>query len=157
MTVDREHKAFVPANRDYAKHVQESFDKQGLMKHLGATLMDVRAGYCEIGLPYREELSQQHGFFHAGGLTAIIDTAGGYAAFSLFEPDDGVLTVEFKINCIAPAHGERLIARGEVVKAGRTLTITRGEVIAVKDGAETVCALMQQTMMRVTGRAEVKG
>jgi uncharacterized protein (TIGR00369 family) len=157
MTIDAENSKRVTATDDYAQRVQVSFAKQGLMKHLGATLMNVRAGYCEIGLPYREELSQQHGFFHAGGLTAIIDSAGGYAAFTMFEPDDGVLTVEFKINCIAPAHGERLIARGEVVKAGRTLTITRGEVIAVKDGTETVCALMQQTMMRVTGRANVKG
>lgn len=137
--------------------VSESFSKQGLMAHLGAQLREVRPGYCEIELPYRAELSQQHGFFHAGGLSAIIDTAGGYAAFSLFEPDDGVLTVEFKVNCMAPARGERLIARGEVVKSGSTLSVTKGEVYVVENGEEKLCALMQQTIMRIVGRTDVKG
>jgi len=137
--------------------VRKSFSEQGLMTHLGAEIAEVRPGYCEIHLPYRPELLQQHGFFHAGAVSSIIDTAGGYAAFSLFDPGDGVLTVEFKVNCIAPADGEKLIARGEVARAGRTLTVTKGEVAAVKDGKETVCALMQQTIMRITGRADVKG
>lgn len=137
--------------------VRASFVQQGLMAHLGAEMATVRPGFCEIHLSRRPELLQQHGFFHAGATSAIIDTAGGYAAFSLFDPGDGVLTVEFKINCIAPADGEKLIARGEVVRAGRTLTVTKGEVVAVKDGRETVCALMQQTIMRITGRDNVKG
>ena len=137
--------------------VRESFEKQGLMKHLGADLTDARPGFCEITMPYREELSQQHGFFHAGGLAAIIDNAGGYAAYSLFGPDDGVLTVEFKINCMAPAKGEKAVARAEVVRAGRTLTVTKGEVVVVNGREETVCALMQQTIMRIVGRDDVKG
>jgi uncharacterized protein (TIGR00369 family) len=148
---------FTPANADFERMVRESFAKQGFMGHLGAEIAQVRPGYCEIHLPRRPDLLQQHGFIHAGALSAIVDTAGGYAAFSLFDPGDGVLTVEFKINCMAPADGEMVIARGEVVRPGRTLTVTKGEVVAVKDGRETVCALMQQTMMRVTGRADVKG
>jgi uncharacterized protein (TIGR00369 family) len=146
---------FTPANADFERMVRESFAKQGFMGHLGAEIAQVRPGYCEIHLP--PDLLQQHGFIHAGALSAIVDTAGGYAAFSLFDPGDGVLTVEFKINCMAPADGEMVIARGEVVRPGRTLTVTKGEVVAVKDGRETVCALMQQTMMRVTGRSDVKG
>jgi uncharacterized protein (TIGR00369 family) len=148
---------FTPANADFERMVRESFAKQGFMEHLGAEIAEVRPGYCEIHLQHRPDLLQQHGFIHAGALSAIVDTAGGYAAFSLFDPGDGVLTVEFKINCMAPADGDKIIARGEVVRPGRTLTVTKGEVVAVKDGRETVCALMQQTMMRVTGRADVKG
>jgi uncharacterized protein (TIGR00369 family) len=148
---------FTPSNADFERMVRESFAKQGFMGHLGAEIAQVRPGYCKIHLPRRPDLLQQHGFIHTGALSAIVDTAGGYAAFSLFDPGDGVLTVEFKINCMAPADGEKVIARGEVVRPGRTLTVTKGEVVAVKSGRETVCALMQQTMMRVTGRADVKG
>ena len=90
-------------------------------------------------------------------LVGSLVMAGGYAAYSLFDEDDGILTVEFKVNCIAPARGRKLIARGEVVKPGRTLTVTRGEVIAVEDDKETVCALMQQTLMRINGRDDIKG
>ncbi len=148
---------FTPATADYDQMVRGSFAKQGYMQHLGAELAKVRPGHCEIHLPYRSELLQQHGFFHAGALSSIIDTVGGYAAFSLFEPGDGVLTVEFKINCMAPADGTKVVARAEVVRAGRTLTVTKGEVFALKDGAETLCAMMQQTIMRITGRTDVKG
>ncbi|MBT6095864.1 MAG: PaaI family thioesterase [Rhodospirillaceae bacterium] len=148
---------FAPATENYAERVRESFSKQGMMSHMGAEVTEVRPGYCEVVLPHRPEILQQHGFFHGGALASIVDTAGGYAAFSLFDADDGILTVEFKINCLAPARGEKLLARGEVVKLGRTLTVTKGEVIAVEDGNETVCGLMQQTLMRITGRDSVKG
>ena len=111
--------------------VKASFRKQGLMRFLGAKLLRIEPGYCEIELPYREELSQQHGFFHGGCIATVIDTAGGYAALSLFEPGVEVLTVEFKINFLSPAVGERIFARGEVVKSGRTLAVTKGEVVAV--------------------------
>jgi len=149
--------ALKPRSDDFEAMVRSSFAKQGMMGFIGAQVADVRPGFCEIHLPRRDELLQQHGFFHAGATSAIVDSAGGYAAFSLFEPGDGVLTVEFKLNLTAPADGEKLIARGEVVKPGKTLTITRGEVLAVKDGHETVCAIMQQTMMRIVGRGDVSG
>jgi uncharacterized protein (TIGR00369 family) len=148
---------FIPDNDDFEEMVRGSFAKQGFMAHLGAEIAVVRPGYCEIQLERNSGLLQQHGFFYAGALSSIIDTAGGYAAFSLFDAGDGGLTVEFKINCMAPGDGDRVIAWAEVVRPGRTLTVTKGEVVAFKDGKETVCVLMQQTIMRITGRADVKG
>jgi uncharacterized protein (TIGR00369 family) len=148
---------FQQADDSYAERVRVSFAKQGMMVSMGAEVTALRPGFCEITLPHGPDVLQQHGFFHGGAVGAIADTAGGYAAFSLFEPDDSILTVEFKVNCVAPAKGEKLIARGEVVKAGRTLTVTRGEVVAVDGENETVCALMQQTLMRIVGRDDVKG
>ncbi|MAH84885.1 MAG: hypothetical protein CBB68_11395 [Rhodospirillaceae bacterium TMED8] len=138
------------------KQVKLSFDKQGLMAHLGAKLIKVRPGYCEILLPFRLELTQHHGYFHAGSLSAIIDTAGGFAGLTLFKEDESVLTVEFKVNLIAPAVGECLIARGEVIKAGRTLTTVKGEVFALREGEEFLVAVMQQTLMRMAGPVEVE-
>ncbi len=146
---------FTPRDPNYVKRVKDSFLRQPLMRTFGADVGAVRPGFAEILLPYNENLTQQHGFIHAGAVSAIVDNAGGYAAFSLFEPGDGVLTVEFKINLIAPAEGELLIARANVIRPGKTLTVTNGDVIAVKDGKETVCALMQQTIMRVVGRPDV--
>ena len=133
----------------FKNRVEAGFKKQGLMTCIGAKLCKVKPGYCEIELPYRKELVQQHGFFHGGGVAAIIDSAGGYAALSLFDPDEEVLTVEFKVNCLAPAVGEKLIAKGEVIRSGQTLTVTKGEVIAVNRDNEVLCALMQQTVMRI--------
>lgn len=149
--------AFQPADPHYRDRVRESFDKQGLMKTLGAELTAIRPGFCEIRMPYGEGLTQQHGFFHAGGLAAIVDTAGGYAGFTLFDESDGILTVEFKVNLVAPATGEAVIARGEVIRPGRTLCVTKGEVVSVVDGEEKVCALMQQTLMRIVNRPDVVG
>jgi len=127
------------------------------MSHIGATLGRVEPGGCEIHLPYGEHLSQQHGFFHGGVVATVADSAAGYASFSLMAADVGVLTVEFKINLMAPAQGEALIARGSVIRPGRTLTITRADVVAVRDGVEHACAVLQQTLMTVTGRADVVG
>ena len=107
--------------------------------------------------PLLRLVSQQHGFYHAGGIASVIDTAGGYAASTLFAADDGVLTVEFKINLMSPADGDLLIARGEVIKPGRTLTVTKGEVFVRKDGETKLCALMQQTLMRIVGRSGIQG
>jgi len=149
--------ALMPATADYDAMVRESFAKQTMMTHIGAEVAEVRPGYCEIHMAHKAELLQQHGFFHGGATASIVDSAGGYAAFSLFDPGDGILTVDFTINLTAPADGQKLIARGEVVKPGKTLTITRGEVIAVKNGVETTCALMQQTLMRIVGRTDVSG
>ena len=128
-----------------------------MMIHMGARITEVRPGYVEISLPHGEGVLQQHGLFHGGATAAILDSAGGYAALSLFEPDDGILTVEFKVNLTAPALGDELVARGEVIKLGKTLSITRGEALVIKDGVETTCAIMQQTLMRIVGRADVSG
>ena len=127
------------------------------MGHLGAGLVSVSPGTCEIELPFSDAVSQQHGFFHGGVIGTIADTAGGYAAFTLMDADDGILTVEYKINMMAPASGELLIGRGQVLRSGRTLTVSQAEVSVVKDGKETVCAAMQQTLMRIVGRADVFG
>ncbi len=138
-----------PETTDFKNMVFNSFAKQGMMTHLGAQISDVQPGSVEIRLAYKTELLQQHGLFHGGATTAILDSAGGYAALSLFRPGDEVLTVEYKINFIAPAIGDELVARGEVIKTGKSLSITRGNAYVIKDGNVTLCAVMQQTMMRI--------
>jgi uncharacterized protein (TIGR00369 family) len=143
---------FEPEDGDWERHVRDSFVRQGAMALIGAAIDELAPGVCVVGAVYRPELSQQHGFFHAGITSAIADSAGGYAALTLFAPGSDVLTVEFKINLIAPAHGDALRARGEVVRSGRTLTICRVDVEVLRDGAATVCAVMQQTLMRVDSR-----
>lgn len=148
---------FAAPDPDFAKRVEKSFAAQGIMATLGARLRRIEPGYCEIELPYSLGVSQQHGFFHGGAIGTIADSAGGYAAFSLMDAADGVLTVEYKLNLIAPAKGALLIARGRVLRPGRTLAVTRAEVAVVKDGEETACAAMQQTLMRIVGRADVTG
>jgi len=148
---------FQPHDDAFAERVRASFDKQGVMAHIGAALGAVRPGYCEITLPYSQAVSQQHGFFHGGVVGTIADSAGGYAAYSLMGPEDGILTVEYKLNLMAPADGEELIARGYVVRPGRTLTVSRAEVVVVKDGKPVPCAALQQTLMRIAGRADVVG
>ena len=140
---------FRPSDAAYEQRVRESFARQGAMVHLGATIASVEPGRCEIVLPFRPELSQQHGYFHAGVVSAIVDSAGGYAALTLFAEGSEVLTVEFKINLIAPADGERLIAEGRVVRSGRTLTVCTGEVRSIRGEAHKTCAIMQQTLMRM--------
>ncbi len=148
---------FTPADADFEHRVRDSFARQGIMAHIGATLTNVRPGACEIRLGYGDHVSQQHGYFHGGAIATIADSAGGYAAFSLLPAQTGILTVEFKINLVAPADGQLLIARGEVVRPGRTLTVSRAEVSVVKEGRERVCAILQQTLMTITGRPDVVG
>ena len=146
--------SFEPPNPDYAARVQASFARQGAMRLIGARLAELSPGYCAIELPYRDDLTQQHGYIHAGVVAAIVDSAGGYAGFTLFPADASVLTVEYKLNLLAPADGERLIAEAEVVKPGRTLVITRGEVFAETAGKRSLCAIMQQTLIVLAGRAD---
>ena len=110
------------------------------------------AGQVHIVLPKRVELTQQHGYFHAGATGAIADSAGGYAALTLFPGDAEVLTVEYKINLLAPAEGDRLDAIGTVIKSGRTLTVCRLEVHAIQEQQRTLVATGQQTLIRVAGR-----
>lgn len=132
--------------------IQQSFDKQGLMATLGARLEKVEPGFVEIALTPTPAVSQQHGFVHAGAVAAIADSAAGYAALSVMPEGTGVLTAEFKINLLAPAAGDRIVARGRVIKAGRTLTLSQADVFAVKGGEEKLVAHLTGTLMAIVGR-----
>jgi uncharacterized protein (TIGR00369 family) len=147
---------FVPADPRFEQRTRASFAKQGAMAYLGAHLDEVSPGRVEISLAFRPELAQQHGFFHAGIISTIADTAGGYAGFTLFPPDTGVLTVEFKINLMAAADGVRAIAVGEVLRSGRTLTVCRLDAFVEKQGVRVHCATGVQTLMALAGRDGVK-
>lgn len=143
------------ASPSVQKRVQDSFDRQGLMAHLGARLTHIGPGRVHITLPARPEVTQQHGYVHAGATSAIADSAGGYAALTLFDEESDVLTVEYKINLLAPAAGDHLEAIGIVLKPGRTLTVCRLEVYGVQpDGARKLVANGQQTLIRVNRPAE---
>lgn len=146
---------FSPKDPGFAERVRDSFQRQTVMALIGARLGRVEPGEVEIELPFRADLCQQHGFFHAGITSTIADSAAGYAGYSLFPADASVLTVEFKINLLAPADGDLLRAVGRVVKPGRTLTITEAEVSVVKNGAEKTCARMSQTLMCLAGRPDM--
>lgn len=145
---------FEPGDPDWAAKVKDSFSRQKVMAFIGAKLTDIKPGWCEIQLPYREELTQQHGYIQAGIIAAIVDNAGGYAGFTLMPAGSTVLTVEYKLNILAPADGELLIATGEVVKPGRNLVIARGDVHVVKNGKSRHCATMQQTLMTMHGKED---
>jgi len=136
-----------PADPHFIARIRASFERQKAMALIGASLSVVEAGRVEVALPYRDELTQQKGFVHGGIIGMIADTACGYAAFSLMPADCSLVTVEYKINILAPARGA-LVARGEVLRAGRTLTVTRGEVYS-GDGKHV--ASMQQTLMMLAG------
>jgi len=142
------------ANPDFAQCVAASFDKQTAMHLIRATLSVVEHGRTEIHVPHWNGIEQQHGFVHGGVVGMIADTAGGYAAMTMVPASASVLTVEYKMNLVAPADGEKLIARGQVVRPGRTLIVARAEVFALKDGKETLCALTQQTIMVMHGKTE---
>ena len=142
------------SDRDFAERVRASFAKQHAMELIRATLPVVDSGRTEIHLPHWEGVEQQHGFVHGGVVGMIADSAAGYAAMTLVSASTSVLTVEYKMNLVAPADGEKLIARGKVVRPGRTLVVTQAEVFAVKDGKEKLCALMQQTIMVMHGKEE---
>lgn len=147
--------SYEPADPVYEAKVVESFGRQQIMATIGARLLSVRPGAVEIVLPVRPDLSQQHGFVHAGVVTTIVDSACGYAALSLSPPGASVLSVEFKVNLLAPAAGEKLIARGEVKKAGRTITVCAGDVYAVTGGREKIVATMLATMMLMRERSDL--
>ena len=142
-----------PRDPEFERRVRDSFVRQRFMTTLGATLDLVRAGEVHIAFAHREDLTQQHGYLHAGVLASVADSACGYAALSMMEPGTGVLSVEFKINMLAPAAGTRFIAIGRVVRSGRTITVCSGEVRA--EGGTSPVALMQATMMAVRGREGV--
>lgn len=136
------------------RRVQDSFDRQGLMAHLGARITKIAPGRVHIVLPARAEVTQQHGYIHAGATSAIADSAGGYAALTLFPEECDVLTVEYKINLLAPALGDHIEAIGTVLKSGRTLTVCRLEVYGVRDdGERKLVANGQQTLISIDGPA----
>lgn len=141
--------AFDPIDPDFESAVRASFERLTLMKTIGATLERVSAGEVEIVLPSRDDLTQHHGFMAAAVLTAVVDVACGYAAMTLMPPGSSVLTVEYKANFLAPAQGERMVARGRVLRLGRTITVCAGDVIAVDRGTEKPVATLLATMMRI--------
>ncbi|WP_309625164.1 PaaI family thioesterase [Methylibium sp.] len=141
------------ADPDFAARVAASFARQGAMQLIGARLQSVEAGRVVIGLAHRSELAQQHGFVHAGILATALDSACGYAASSLMPADAGALTIEFKVNLLAPAKGPRFRLEGQVVKLGRTITVVEGRALQIDPtGAERLVATMTTTVMTVTGR-----
>lgn len=139
--------AFEPRFPGWEEAMRASFARQGAMRLIGAEVGAVEPGFVELCVTYRDDLTQQHGYFHGGVIGALADSACGYAAYTLAPADTSVLTVEYKLNILAPADGERLIARGRVKRAGRTLTVTHGDVFVEKQGVETLCATILQTIM----------
>ena len=148
-------KQFEPRDPGYEARVRASFARQRVMHTIGARIVRVEPGEVELELPFRDDLTQQHGFLHAGIVTTLVDSACGYAALSVMDRDAAVLSVEYKVNLLAPATGERMRAIGRVIKSGRTLVVCGGEVIAVAGETESVVTIMQATMMAVRGRPEL--
>lgn len=140
-----------PPDPNYAARVRASFDRQALMATIGATLDDVKPGAVTIRLPFREDLTQQHGFLHAGAVASVADSACGYAALSLMPADAGVLSIEFKINMLSPAKGDAIVARGEVIRAGRKIMVCRADVYSITGKDEKLVAAMQATMTVAEG------
>ena len=147
---------FEPRNPLYEQRVRDSFALQGVMHHLGAQLGLIAPGAVDIELAWAKELTQQHGFLHAGVVSAALDSACGYAAFTLMVPEAEVLTIEFKINLLAPAQGERFRMEGRVLKPGRTITVCEGRAYALHGGGEKLIATMGCTLMAIAGRADVR-
>lgn len=149
--------SFVPRVADYCARVERSFARQGVMATLGVELARVAPGEVELRMPYNEKLTQQHGFIHAGVLSTALDSACGYAAFSLMPAEAAVLTVEFKVNLLSPAKGDNFSFIGKVVKPGRTVTVAEGDAYAWRDGDAKRIARMTATLMAITGRDGVDG
>jgi uncharacterized protein (TIGR00369 family) len=143
---------FTPADAAFEQRVRASFARQRVMSTIGAELTSVSPGEVVIELPFREDLTQQHGYLHAAIVTAIVDSACGYAAYTLMPADADVLTVEYKVNFLAPAAGRRFVAYGRVTKAGRTLTVTAGDVVAETEAGPKAVVTMLGTMMTLVGR-----
>lgn len=147
---------FAPQDPDYDARCRDSFYRQPAMHLIGAELSRLEPGLCEVSLERTEKVTQQHGFVHGGIVGMIADSAAGYAAFSLFPANSTILTVEYKLNLMAPADADRLLARATVVRTGRTLTICDLDVFGIKEGAEVHCAHGLATMICILGRADVQ-
>ena len=148
---------FEPRTPDYQARVEQSFGRQGMMKTLGVELVRVTPGEVELRLPYHESLTQQHGFIHGGVVSTALDSACGYAAFSLMPAEAAVLTVEFTVNLLSPARGEHFSFTGTVVKPGRSVTVAQGDAHAFSGGESKLIACMTATLMTITGRAGIHG
>ncbi|KIL99260.1 Phenylacetic acid degradation protein PaaD thioesterase [Paramagnetospirillum magnetotacticum MS-1] len=145
---------FAPKDPDYRGKVKASFARQAFLATIGASMTELEPGRCTLEMPTRPDLAQQHGFVHAGATTTLADTAAGYAAFSLMPSGSAVLTTEFKVNLLNPAKGEKLVARAEVLKSGRTLVVVRSDVYGIEDGCETMVATMLATMICLAGASD---
>jgi len=145
---------FTPSDPDFEARCRDSFDRQPAMHLIGARISEMRPGFCEVRLAHRQEVTQQHGFVHGGVLGMIADSAAGYAAYSLFPADSTVLTVEYKLNLMAPADVDELLARGQVTRSGRTLTVVAMDVLGRKAGREVHCATGLATMICIQGRPD---
>jgi uncharacterized protein (TIGR00369 family) len=143
---------FTPKDPNFAARVKDSFERQKFMALLKAILVKTEPGFCEIHIPYNDSLTQQHSFIHGGVVGTIADTTSGYAAFSLMDASSSILSVEFKLNLIAPAKGDLLIGRASVLKNGKILTICRAEVFIVTDGKEKLCAASQSTLIELNNK-----
>ncbi len=147
---------FKPKTTDYIQRVTDSFGRQAALATMGVRLISIDPGKVIMEMEHDDRFTQQHGFIHAGVTTTVLDTACGYAAFSLMPADAGVLTIELKTNLLAPAAGQSFMFEGRVVKPGRTVTFCEGEAFALKDGTRKRIATLSATMMTVLGRDDVK-
>ena len=145
-----------PLDHHFEARVRASFARQRAMDTIGAVLTRVEPGIVEVALPYRADLTQQHGFLHAGIVATILDSACGYAAFSLMADNVAVLTIEYKINLLRPARGDRFVAKGLVVKAGQTITVCSGEAFAHSEAGEKLIATMQATVFAAAERDDLR-
>jgi uncharacterized protein (TIGR00369 family) len=147
---------FEPKDPGFAERVRASFARQAAMKTIGATLTEVEPGRVVIEVPWAQALTQQHGFLHAGMVATGLDSACGYAGFSLMSANAAVLTIEYKINLLAPAQGQRFRMEGVVIKPGRTVSVAEGRAWAIEEGREKLIATMACTLMAVVGRQDVR-
>jgi uncharacterized protein (TIGR00369 family) len=138
---------FIPKDPDYEKRIRGRFSNQGLLKNFSARLQRIAPGEAELVMPFDQKLTQQDGYLHAGAITTLVDSACGYAAYTLMPAGSRVLSVEFKINLLSPAKGDHFLARGRVVKPGRTITVCEGKFYSFKSGEKKLSAVMQATMI----------
>ena len=143
--------AFRPKDPNYEQRLRRLFAAQPFTRHLGVEIKEVRPGFCALWLPTQENLLQIHGYFHGGVVGTLADTAGGFAATTLEAEGDTVITIEYKVNFLAPGVGEALLAEAHVVKAGRSIVVTRSDVFGVKEGRRTLCAIGVQTWLPLRG------
>ncbi len=144
-------------SEDFRARIRASFDRQKTMETIGAVLTRVEHGSVEIEMPFDEKLTQQHGILHAGIISAALDTACGYAAYSVLEDEASILTIEFKVNLLSPGRGERFLFRGDVTKPGSTIIVADGRAYALSDGPAKLIASMTGTMMVIRGREDIAG
>lgn len=146
--VSSRRKPLTTTDPNFEKKIRNSFVHQGFMQAHKGELVAIKPGYVEIHLPFSQALAQQHGFFHGGIVATAADSSSGYATYTVLEPEEECLSAEFKINFLSPANGSKLIARGQVIKAGRTLVVTESTVSVLRDGEEIECAIMVHTLAR---------